>query len=328
MIGKTVLHYHFVEEIGRGSMGSVYRAEDTRQNRPVAIKFLPEQITNDDSARERFRTEVKAAITLDHPNITRLYAIEEFEERIFIVMEFVPGRDLKTIISEANKRLDEAGSNLAGSTTPPEDLETYLSIPEVVDIVTEVADALQYGHEKGLVHRKVKSANIMISEAGEVKLMDFGLTEGTPQQPDGIMGELAYMSPEQIRRQAGNKRSDVWSIGIVLYELLAGELPFQMEGAQALRNGIINETPILPGKLDSAIPVEFDDIITSTLSKEEDQRYASMTDFKIALNDKVETLPAFQFLKKNSTVSMKALLLPLLIIFLLLAILYFVTLSG
>lgn len=322
MIGKTVLHYQIIKEIGRDGMGSVYLAEDARLERQVAIKFLPTEITGDDNARERFLKEAKTAIALSHPNIAQLYAVEASGDATVAVMEYIPGRDLKTIISEANNRLDD------GETNPAESLETYLSIPEVVDIVSEVADALQYAHDRGIVHRKVTSANIMISEDGEVKLMDFGLTAEVPPEGERKMEDLTYMAPEQIRGQKGTARSDIWAIGIVLYELLTGELPFRGARAQALQNSILNDAPILPSEFDNAIPDEFDEIVAATLNKDAALRYASVTDFKTALNDKVEALPAFQFLKKNSTVSMKALLLPLIIILLLLAVLYFVTQSG
>ncbi len=252
MIGKTISHYKIVEEIGRGGMGVVYRAEDTKLNRTVALKFLT--AVGDDEDRARFVHEAKAAASLNHPNICTIHEIDEVEDQYFIAMEHIEGRSLKERIASGPLGIDEA-----------------------VDIAMQVARGLQAAEEKGIVHRDIKSANIMITPRGEAKIMDFGLAKaagGTQLTREGTtLGTVAYMSPEQVRGERIDRRTDIWSLGVVLYEMVAGRRPFTGDYDQAVMYSILNEEPEPLTGVRTGVPPEFERIVHKALSKDRDERY-------------------------------------------------------
>ncbi|RMF60751.1 MAG: hypothetical protein D6743_14540 [Calditrichaeota bacterium] len=226
MIGKAILHYKILEKLGEGGMGDVYKAQDTRLKREVAIKFLPRQIAASDEERERFKIEAQAAAALNHPNIATIFAIEEYDDEIFIVMEYIEGRELREILAN-----------------PPEGL----SLRRVLDYATQIAAGLQVAHKKGVVHRDIKSSNIMIAEDGRVKIMDFGLAKvrggALLTKEHTTLGTAAYMSPEQARGEEVDHRTDIWAFGVVLYEMLTGRLPFKGDYEAAVIYSILNEAP-------------------------------------------------------------------------------------
>ncbi|MEJ2050606.1 MAG: serine/threonine-protein kinase [Calditrichota bacterium] len=208
MIGKKILHYRIIKELGRGGMGVVYLADDTKLSRQVAIKFLPGEFTGNSEERARFLVEAKAAASLNHPHIATIYAIEEADGHLFMVMEYIEGQELKEIIKSEIPNLQTA-----------------------INYATQIAEGLQAAHEKGIIHRDIKSSNIMITPKGQVKIMDFGLAQvagiGTElTKEDTTLGTAAYMSPEQAQGEFVDNRADIWSFGVVLYEMLTGRLPF------------------------------------------------------------------------------------------------------
>jgi serine/threonine protein kinase len=267
MVGKTILHYKIVEKLGEGGMGVVYLAQDTRLDRQVAIKFLPHHIVDNSEERQRFQIEAKAAAALNHLNITQIYAIEESDEQLFLVMEYVEGKELKEIISNPPSSPLSKGEQEGGC----------MSIELAISIATQIAEGLQAAHEKDIVHRDIKSSNIMITDKGQVKIMDFGLAKvGMGVQltrEHSTLGTLSYMSPEQIRGENVEQRSDIWSFGVVLYEMLTGELPFKGDYEQAVSYAILNENPEQPEK---NIPGELQEIILKALEKDLVNRFQSV----------------------------------------------------
>jgi len=266
MINKTLLHYKILKKLGEGGMGVVYKAEDTKLKRIVAIKFLPRQTGASDEERERFKIEAQAAAALNHPNIATIYAIEEVNGEVFIVMEYIEGQELKEVI--------EAGS---------------LKINEALDIAEKIADGLKTAHSEGITHRDIKSSNIMVTSDGKVKVMDFGLAKvkgsGQVTKTGTTLGTIAYMSPEQASGQKIDHRSDSWSLGVVLYEMLTGELPFKADYEAAWIYAIVNEEPLEPSELDRKIPPELDSIVMKMLEKDPNQRYAGAEEFIKSLQD-------------------------------------------
>jgi serine/threonine protein kinase/formylglycine-generating enzyme required for sulfatase activity/dienelactone hydrolase len=238
-------------------MGVVYKAEDTKLKRSVALKFLPPELTRDKDATERFFIEAQAAAALSHNNIITVHEINEHEDQIYIVTEYIEGQNLKEKI--------QAGP---------------LPIEESLKIAVEIADGLQEAHEKGIVHRDIKSANIMITEKGQVKIMDFGLAKlkgkSKLTKVGTTVGTAAYMSPEQALGKEVDHRTDIWSLGVVLYEMLTGELPFKGQYEQAVIYSIMNEEPEPVSHLGSGIPEELTEIVTRSLKKERAQRYGSI----------------------------------------------------
>jgi TolB-like protein/Tfp pilus assembly protein PilF len=254
MIGKTILHYKILEKIGAGGMGVVYKAEDTKLKRMVALKFLPAELTRDPQARTRFILEAQAAAALDHPHICTIYEINEVEGQIYIAMAYIKGQSLRDMI-----------------------LSGPLGIPEAVTIAIQVAEGLKRAHGRGIIHRDIKPGNIMLTEEGEAKIMDFGLAKierGADQTKTmTIMGTLAYMSPEQARGEVVDLRTDIWSLGGVLFEMLSGQRPFRSEHDQAVIYSILNEEPrpiVHPGK---EIPAQLKTIIHKCLEKDPRNRY-------------------------------------------------------
>jgi len=264
MIGKTILHYKIIEKLGAGGMGVVYKAEDTKLDRVVAIKFLPPHIAANKDERQRFKIEAKAAAALNHSNIGHIYAIEETENEMFIVMEYIDGKELKDLVG-------------AYSITP-------LPVDDVLNYTVQIAEGLRTAHNKGIVHRDIKSANIMLTNEGQIKIMDFGLAKvrgGVQVTKVGTtLGTAAYMSPEQTRGEEVDQRSDIWSMGVVLFEMLTGKLPFAGEYEQAVTYSILNENPDL-----SAIPNELQPILRKALAKDPANRYHQidelLTDLRI-----------------------------------------------
>jgi serine/threonine protein kinase/Tfp pilus assembly protein PilF len=264
MIGQTVSHYKILEKLGEGGMGIVYKAEDTKLKRTVALKFLPQELTSDPESKKRFLHEAQAAAAIEHQNICNIHEIDEAEGKIFIVMNCVEGQDLKEKI--------DAGP---------------LTIDEVLKIAIQAVEGLQEAHEKGTVHRDIKSANIMINEKGQVKILDFGLAKlrgQTRLTKQGIrLGTAAYMSPEQSQGEDIDHRSDIWSFGVVLYEMISGQLPFKGEYEQAVVYSIMNEDPEPLTALRPGVPPELERIVAKALTKDPQERYQSIKDMLIDL---------------------------------------------
>ncbi len=254
MIGKTISHYKILEKLGEGGMGIVYKAQDTKLDRIVALKFLPQHLTADAVEKERFIHEAKAASALSHTNITTIHEIDEFDGQMFIVMEYCEGRTLKQVIEK------EA-----------------LSIKKVLDIGIQVCEGLAMAHEKGIVHRDIKSDNIMLTPRGQVKIMDFGLAKlkGATKltKTRSTLGTLAYMSPEQAQGEEVDSRSDIFSFGVVLYELLTGKLPFGGEHQAAIIFSIINEQPQQVARYNNKVSAELERIVFKALAKDREERY-------------------------------------------------------
>ena len=254
MIGKTISHYRILEKLGEGGMGVVYKAEDTKLKRTVALKFLTQQALGGKEQKARFVREAQAAAALDHPNICTVHEIDEADEQTFIAMACIDGESLSDRIKSSDLTPDDA-----------------------LDIALQVADGLRKAHEKGIVHRDIKSANIMVTEKGQAKIMDFGLAKlggRTKITKTGrTMGTVAYMSPEQARGEDIDHRSDIWSLGVVLYEMATGELPFKGEYDQAVVYSIINEDPEPMVSLRADIPLELERIVDKCLYKDPSSRY-------------------------------------------------------
>jgi len=260
MIGQTVSHYRILEELGGGGMGVVYKAEDTRLKRTVALKFLPPELTRDKDAKTRFIHEAQAASALQHNNICAIHEIDETKDgRVFISMDCYEGETLKQMLARGPLPLDEA-----------------------IKTISQVAEGLSEAHASGMVHRDVKPANIMVTDRGVVKILDFGLAKLAGQtkvtKTGTTVGTVAYMSPEQARGEEVDCRSDVWSLGIVFYELLTGEPPFTGEHEAALLYQIVHEKPAPVTSIHPEVPQVITQIVDRALSKDRDARYASAAD--------------------------------------------------
>jgi len=258
MIGKTISHYKILAQLGQGGMGVVYKAEDTRLKRPVALKFLSQDLTRDPDAKARFIHEARAASALDHPNIGAIYEIDETPDgQIFIAMAFYDGLTLREKIAAEN-----------------------LQITDCLDLAVQIAQGLAQAHKNRIVHRDIKPANIMITEDGLVKIVDFGLAKlggGTKLTQVGMtMGTPVYMSPEQIRGVDVDHRTDIWAFGVVLYEMLNGQLPFRGETQQAVFYAVLNLEPPPVSQLKFTVPTELEQVVYRALQKKLENRHASM----------------------------------------------------
>jgi serine/threonine protein kinase len=272
MIGKTISHYKIIEKLGAGGMGIVYKAEDTKLNRFVALKFLPLQSLSNEEDKTRFVHEAQAAASLDHPNICTVHEIDEVEGNTFIAMAYIDGQSLKGKIDSGPLKIEES-----------------------LNITIQIAEGLQEAHETGIVHRDIKSSNIMFSSKGQIKITDFGLAKFSGRskvtKTGTTIGTVDYMSPEQAQGLEVDHRTDIWSLGVVLYEMVNGQLPFRGDYDQAVVYSIVNEEP--PGILDlrREITVELAQVVEKALVKRPEERYQSVEELLAdlqAIREKIE----------------------------------------
>jgi serine/threonine protein kinase len=293
LIGKKILHYRVLQVLGGGGMGVIYAAEDIKLGRRVALKFLPEELAGDAIAMQRFLREARAASALNHPNICTIFAVEEYEGQPFIAMELLEGRTLREVITE--------------SETAAVGIEAGLQLANLLEIGTQVARGLEAAHQAGIVHRDIKPANIFVTNQSQVKILDFGLAilhtietppEGAPGQPGeasgldplltltrtGVtVGTAAYMSPEQVRGEKLDARTDLFSFGLVLYELATGKRAFAGDTAAVLHDAILNDTPPAIRVLNPAVPSRLEGIVYKAVQKDREARYQTALEIRADL---------------------------------------------
>ena len=267
MIGKTISHYKITEKLGEGGMGIVYKAQDLKLDRFVALKFLPPHLTTSEEEKQRFIHEAKAASALQHNNICAIHEIDETEDgQIFICMDYYEGETLDSRIKQKP-----------------------LPIEEAIDITIQIAQGLVKAHEKEIVHRDIKPANIMLTNDGVVKILDFGLAKLSTQtkltKESTTLGTVSYMSPEQAKGEEVDYRTDIWSLGVVLYEMLCGQLPFRGEYEQAVIYSILNDNPGPIRKIDPQLSKKTENILCKLLKKEPENRYHNCKEIITDLQD-------------------------------------------
>ena len=275
MIGQTISHYKIIDKIGEGGMGVVYKAQDLKLDRMVAVKFLPSHLSASPDSKARFLQEAKATAALNHPNILNVYEIDEQDDGMFLVMEYLEGATLKKYLANLN----------SGTGVPAH---------QAIDWASQIAEGLKAAHGKNIVHRDIKPENVMLTNDGKLKIMDFGIAK--LKSSSGLtrtgtsLGTLSYMSPEQAQGEAADQRSDIWSLGVVLYELLTADLPFKSEHEAGLLYLIVNEDPPVPSLMDRKIPHQVDGLIKKMLAKGRAQRFQTMDEVLRSLNDTLHVI--------------------------------------
>jgi serine/threonine-protein kinase len=270
VVGKTIAHYKIIKKLGTGGMGEVYLAEDLKLKRKVALKFLPPFLSTSEEDKQRFIQEAQTASALDHPNIYTIFDIgETAQKQLFIAMAYYEGETLKAKIAKRP-----------------------LPLKEVVDIATQIAAGLSKAHEAGIIHRDIKPANIIVTKEGEVKIVDFGLAKLSGQtkltKPGSTLGTISYMSPEQLKGEKVDSRSDIWSLGVVMYEMITGQLPFKGDYEQAITYAVLNEEPEPITALRTGVPMTLEGIVMKALAKDPKHRYQHVDEMPVDLQN-IET---------------------------------------
>ncbi len=287
MIGKTISHYRIIEKLGEGGMGVVYKAQDTTLDRFVALKFLPKHLSESQENKARFMQEAKATAALNHPNILGVYEIDEIDGSLFFAMELIVGKTLKSHIASLKSA-------------------TGIPLDQAINWAKEIAAGLRAAHEKNIIHRDVKPENVMLTKDGHLKIMDFGIAKlkgSTGMTKTGSsMGTLAYMSPEQAQGISADNRADIWSLGVVFYEMLTGEVPFKAEHEAGMLYLIVNENPPVPSAMDKKIPRQIDPLVTRMLEKDRDKRFSSMGEIVTALDQVRKEIEAAVMAPKGKSI--------------------------